>query len=592
MKNSIFALRILHKADAKFIPMIVVDLLCSWFVSYYLQGIVFLQRLLGLIESGGSYPEFVKTVALIVGSCLVIKVFEFTGAYISEIAGQRIYKTLNHIIIEKAARTDIECYENPEFYNKYQRALEILSESRFMSFGYSFAAMISNIVTGAFIARYIVSVEPLVIAALFIGITAAIVIAQTVKSRTEHKKNTEMSENKRQKAYMQRVVFLKDYAKDMRTSNIYTAMYRRFRNAVVGNIGIIKKYGVRIFLLESFVGLFAETLPIISVYGYGAYRFAIKRNLKVSQFSVLMTAVSNLQAIIDHIVHNISAIQQQAVYFQDLQDFLSYELKIKNGTREAEEMECIELKNVSFTYPDAKDASLENVSLTLSRGETVAVVGKNGAGKTTLVKLLLRFYDPSEGEILYNGIPLPEYDLASLRGKIAAVFQDYKVFALTVNENVICRECDSDDKLRARDAMDKSGILPKVDELPRGADTFLTREFDSKGAGLSGGEAQKVAVARLFARSFDLAVLDEPSSALDPVAEHNMYRSLVDKTQGKTVIYISHRLSSAVMSDKIFVFDGGRLAETGKHSELMSRNGIYSDMFTKQASNYSEEATV
>ena len=173
--------------------------------------------------------------------------------------------------------------------------------------------------------------------------------------------------------------------------------------------------------------------------------------------------------------------------------------------------------------------------------------------------------------------------------RFATVFQDYKTFALSVNENVLCHECGEDERELAEQSLKQSGVWDKIQTLPHGADTVLTREFDDKGAGLSGGEAQKTAVARMFAKNFDVAILDEPSSALDPIAEYNMYENLIKATTNKTVIYISHRLSSAVLSDNIFVLSGGTVTESGNHSQLMELGGEYNKMFTLQASSYNRE---
>jgi len=230
------------------------------------------------------------------------------------------------------------------------------------------------------------------------------------------------------------------------------------------------------------------------------------------------------------------------------------------------------------------------VSFRINKGETLALIGVNGAGKSTTVKLLLRFYDVTEGEILLNGKNINEYTLSSLRGIFGAVFQDYRNFALTVNENLMCHECDDEEKKKAEIALKHSGLWEKISSLPQKGDTVLTREFEKDGVGLSGGENQKLSVARLFAKDFAFAVLDEPSSALDPIAEYKMYESLINVTRGKTVLYISHRLSSAVLSDRIIVLDGGRITEEGSHEELMKKGGVYSEMFTLQASSYNKEA--
>ena len=278
-----------------------------------------------------------------------------------------------------------------------------------------------------------------------------------------------------------------------------------------------------------------------------------------------------------------------ALYFQNLREFLDYQPQVVSGPLPVPPLETLEFCHVDFTYPGTDRRVLHDVNFTLRQGETLAVVGINGAGKSTLVKLLLRFYDPTVGQILYNGKPLPEYDLEQLRAAFGTVFQDYKNFALSVNENVIGHACTPAEKDLAEQALRHSGVWDKIVSLPRGADTVLTREFDEAGTGLSGGENQKVSTARLFARDFQIAVLDEPSSALDPVAEYKMYENLLQVTENKTVIFISHRLSSAVLSDRILVLADGQVQESGSHRQLMEQNGLYADMFRLQASGYKQK---
>ena len=232
---------------------------------------------------------------------------------------------------------------------------------------------------------------------------------------------------------------------------------------------------------------------------------------------------------------------------------------------------------------------LKNVSFNINKGESVAVVGHNGAGKTTLSKLIMRLYDVKEGEILYNGINIKEYSLDSYRKKFCSVFQDYKIFAMTVAENVLVRETDEGNMLIAEKALEMGGVSDKINSLANKANTLLTREFDNSGVLLSGGQAQKVSISKLFANdTFEVAVLDEPSSALDPVAESRMYDSIMEGTKDKTVIYISHRLSSATRSDNILVFEKGEIVEHGSHADLMEKNGVYAEMFTLQASGYKD----
>ena len=401
-----------------------------------------------------------------------------------------------------------------------------------------------------------------------------------------------MTPYERQKDYVRRTILLKDFAKEIKTTNIFVVMEKRFRQAIEKNIGVIKKYGWKIALLEIFSDYFAEIVPVTGGFIYGCYRLIVLENLPVSEFSVLVSAITTCRNKIGHLAKYFAMQQKHCLWVQNLREFLEYETQIQSGDKIPDEFESLEFKNVSFKYKEDMDCILKNVSFKIEKGQTIAVVGHNGAGKTTLSKLLMRFYDVSEGEILYNGINIKEYDLAKYREKFASVFQDYRVFAMTVSENVLTEEVTEENKEIAVNALKMAGAYKKIGKLPEKENSLLTKEFDSEGVLLSGGETQKVTIARLFARDFSVAVLDEPSSALDPVAESKMYDALIEGTKGKTVIYISHRLSSATRSDKILVFNNGELVEQGNHLELMEKGGEYSEMFTLQASGYTQNEEV
>ena len=312
-------------------------------------------------------------------------------------------------------------------------------------------------------------------------------------------------------------------------------------------------------------------------------------DIAISDFSVLVSAITTCRNKLNQLAYYFAMQQKHCLWVQNLREFLEYEPKIQSGSIIPEDFLSLEFKNVYFRYTEDTPYIIKNVSFKIEKGQTVAVVGHNGAGKTTLSKLLMRFYDVTEGEILYNGINIKEYDLLKYREKFASVFQDYRVFAMTICENVLTEEVTDQNREIAVNALKTAGAYEKISGLPNKENSLLTKEFDQEGILLSGGETQKVTIARLFARNFDVAILDEPSSALDPVAESKMYDALIEGTKGKTVIYISHRLSSATRSDNILVFSGGVLSEQGTHSSLMENGGAYSEMFTLQASGYKGE---
>ena len=585
IKNTFYALKTISKCAPLLISSYVLTQTAHWFFTGFIQQILFLKLLLQLIENGGSFESYAALVIMFAVAGLIAKGIDCITDYFVCTRMKYFYKNMNDRIFEKAVKVDMACYENPEFYNIYKRATEVVANAHFLEFAFHFASIIANAFTGIFLIIYIISIDYKLLFILLLAVV--VVIASTVKGKIEVVRDKEMTSHKRSKDYVKRTVFLKDFAKDMRTSGIYEVMHSRFKTAVDENRAIYKKYGIKMMLLELLGGVFARALPVVSAYSYAAYRFVIKRNLAVADFSVIVTAVSNLKDMLNSLSDSVALLRTESEYFANLREFMEYEPKVVGGSKSAEEFESLEFRDVHFTYPGAKKPSLNGLSFSISKGETVAVVGKNGAGKTTFVKLLLRFYDPDSGTILYNGTDIREYDIESLRERLATVFQDYKVFALTVSENVLCRETENEaDSEAVEKALKAAGIYERIMALPEKTETVFTREFDEKGTGLSGGEQQKLCAARMFAKDFEIALLDEPSSALDPIAEYKMYESLIEATKDKTVIYISHRLSSAVLSDKIYVFEGGKVSECGTHEQLMADGKGYCEMFTLQASSY------
>ena len=586
-KNMVFGLRLGWEADKRLLIGYLINMIADQVFSLYVQNILFLKILLGIIDKEGSFEEYVKTLVLFLALSVALKGVNWYSNYIRQVATKNVLKRINNKIFKKAVSLDIACYEDPAFYDKYQRATDVLAWGLFDGVCSAVADMIASVIALVLVIGTVTSIDPRYLALLLPSMLVFVV--EVYKSKVVYKRDKEMTTNNRIKAYIQRTVFLKDFSKDMRTSNIFAVLMVRFKNAIDSNVKILRDYGWKLFLYSAVSTLFGEFIPIIGTYVLAACQFVFTKSLTVSAFSVVLSSINSVKEATMRIAHSFEAMSRFAFYFQNMSEFLGFESTVSNGSVKCEEFESLEFKNVSFKYPSAEKETLKNISFRIDKGETLALVGVNGAGKSTLVKLLLRFYDVSDGEILLNGKNIKTYDLASLRSIFGAVFQDYRNFALTVNENLMCHECDDDEKLKAEIALKQSGIWEKIDSFPKKGDTVLTREFEKDGVGLSGGENQKLSVARLFAKDFSFAVLDEPSSALDPIAEYKMYESLISVTKGKTVLYISHRLSSAVLSDRIIVLDGGEISQIGSHAELMKKDGVYSRMFTLQASSYNRE---
>ena len=586
-KNMVFGLKLGWEADKRLLIGYLINMTADKVFSLYVQSILFLKTLLGIIDSEGSFEEYAKSLVLFLAVSIFLKAVNWYSNYLRQVAVKNVLKKLNNKIFQKAVSLDIACYEDPAFYDKYQRATDVLAWSLFDAACSSAAGIIASVIALCLVIGTVTVVDPKYLVLLLPS--ALVFVVEMLKSRVVYKRDKEMTTNNRIKAYIQRTVFLKDFSKDMRTSNIFSVLMYRFREAIDSNVEILRAYGLKLFLFSAVSTLFGEFIPVIGTYALAAYQFVFAKTLTVSAFSVVLSSINSVKDATLTIAQNFESMSRFAYYFQNMLEFLDFESSVADGTKECEGFESLEFRNVSFKYPSAQKETLQNVSFKINKGETLALIGVNGAGKSTLVKLLLRFYDVTDGEIILNGRNIKEYKLDSLRRIFGAVFQDYRNFAITVNENLMCHECDEEDKKKAEIALKQSGVWEKVSSLPEKGDTVLTREFEKDGAGLSGGENQKLSVARLFAKDFSFAVLDEPSSALDPIAEYKMYESLINVTRGKTVLYISHRLSSAVLSDRIIVLDGGTIAEEGSHAELMKKGGVYSEMFTLQASSYNKE---
>jgi len=272
----------------------------------------------------------------------------------------------------------------------------------------------------------------------------------------------------------------------------------------------------------------------------------------------------------------------------DVREFLEMSPIIeKSGTIKPSENPEIIFDNVSFCYPNSGDYVLKNCSFKINQGDTFGLVGLNGSGKSTIVKLLCRFYDPTDGEILIDGINSKEYDIASLRKLFGVLFQDYVHYSFSLRENIAMSDITNKDNTdRIMDACRRSKVTDFIQDWEKGLDSNMTRKFDSNGKELSGGQWQRVSLARAFFRDAPTALLDEPSAALDPVAEHEIFEDFANISKGKSAILISHRLSSITLCDKILVLEDGRIIEQGSHKELLNVNGRYAYLFNLQASKY------
>lgn len=500
----------------------------------------------------------------------------------------QIYKGLYSKLYKKAGNVELKCFEKPEFYNKYTLATKDAANTLVITVKSFF-----NSVCGA-IASIVIFYTMFDIDKFAVLFVAAPLLGNFVFGPLLNKEETslinEQAKATRKMDYVNRAIHLADYAKEIRLTNIFSVLQRMYKQAVGEVIQLSNKHSFKIILWYWFKVYFTYTVIFQGVLIYGVIRAGITKSMTLTELAILSSIMVSATWILITFTGDLMNTYKNSLLLKNVMAFLNYKEDIPedfDGIKPSLEVSSIEFKNVSFFYTKDKPI-IQNLSFTITGNKSVALVGNNGAGKTTIIKLLLRMYDPSEGEILVNGINIKEYNLFYYRSLFQGAFQDFKLFAATVRENVLMRtpSYTKDEEVKVCDALKKAGVWEKVSEMKNGIDTILTKEFCEEGEVLSGGQSQKIAVARSFAGDEPIHIYDEPSSALDPIAEADLYDSIIKDSKGRTAIFISHRLSSVKNADNVFMLENGTIIERGTHTELMSQNGEYADMYNKQAKNY------
>jgi len=496
-------------------------------------------------------------------------------------------KAMQTEIFQKAAELDLECYEDADFYNKFTIALQ-QSDTRAIEVLNTFSSLIGSLFGISALVTLIGMLEPIIIVFIIINVTISFIL-NTKLAKIQHAYFKERILFNRVAGYAQRIFYLRENAKEIRLFNkLGLIITSAFKDSVNSLIVLLKKFSkktMRISGIQAIINIGISSIITI----YLAYR-VVFNTLSIANFVALQNSSQQLASQISQLLGIFPQMYEHSLYIKDFREFINYKSKINNDENALDIPSCpeIEFRNVSFTYPKTNEIVLNKINLKIFPGEKVAFVGRNGAGKSTLVKLITRLYDPNIGELLINDLNYQNYKLSSLRDSIGVVFQDYQVLAITIAENILMRpiiDKIADEKL-VIDALKYVGLYNKINSLSNGIYTIITREFDNSGAIFSGGELQKIVIARIYAKKYNILVLDEPSSAFDPISEKEIFDSMINISTGKTVILISHRLANVKNVDKIFYIEQGCLVEAGSHDELIELNGKYAEMYNAQISKF------
>ena len=488
-------------------------------------------------------------------------------------------------IMAHASHLDLTSFEDPLFYDRMERA-RVQGTDRIVLIQ-SAGQLIQQVVTTVSLAASILFFSPWILLALVVCVIPAF-LGETHFAFMGYSLNFRQTPAKREMEYLRVLGGSKESAKELKLFGLapfLVGRYSTLSNALQSqNLGLAKR--------RLIVGALLSLLGTLGY--YGSYAFVIYEtvvgSLTIGALYFLTGAIAGASTNIQAVFATFSTIADQALFVTDLLEFFAMKPAVASKPNALPAPRPVrkgfEFRNVSFNYPGQARLVLSNVSFTLEPGERLALVGENGQGKTTIVKLLTRLYDPTDGQILLDGLDLREYDLEDLWKEIGVIFQDFMRYDVTAGENIaIGRIEDKENIFRIRSAAQKSLAEQVIRKLPKGYDQILGRRFEG-GVDISGGEWQKMALARAYLRDAQLLILDERTAALDAKSEHEVFQRFAELTHGKMALLISHRFSTVKMADRILVLENGQIAEQGRHDQLLLSGGRYAEMFELQAASY------
>ncbi len=585
MKN---ALKSYHLLISKYPYDILIQLLSIAVATITtLIPIQIIDRLVVIFESQGSDENrFKEALIVIVVMGLIYVACNFLDiiiAYYNSYVERNFKADLSIMFFQKLDSIDYDFHENPKFLNDYTRALEDGTQYIYQSaMGINHVARIVVQSVSVFIVIFTMHYLAVVYAVL---IGAIYMILRIKIGKMNHETLNRQRPFYRERGYINRTFFIKDAMADLKTTQIEGILLENNLKASDEIIAVIDDITKKKTILHYIGDLLITSIYPITL---GVLAFVTIENFSNAAFASLTVAATTLSTLVSSFVSSIGDLQNSAVECKIPYEVLQMKSKIEGlpFTPLATPFQHLEVKGATFSY-DGHHQVLKNIHMEINKGEKIAIVGSNGAGKTTLVKLLLRLYDVEAGTILINGQDYKETNAASLRKQVGAVFQNVEVYAVSIAENVIFRKPETDEDIDlVHRALAFSGLDTYVNQLPEGINTQVTREFNKTGAIFSGGQMQRLAIARGYAQNYNLFILDEPSSALDPLAEAQVYQNMLALGRDRTIVFISHRLTTTVNADHIYLFEEGEIIEHGRHDELLALNGKYKEMFISQASKY------
>lgn len=548
-----------------------------------------------LIDELMGYNRSEWLITILLSYFIISAVLNYLNSYLEGAYSPRLMDIgikFSNLMNEKCMNIDFKYTEDPKTLNDIETAYKAVSGTTVGIEGVLrklFGLFGAGIAFFGYI-TIVVTLSPWVLLYLIVNVVTIYYLTIRVK-KYEYGKKDDISKLSRKSNYIYDIMYNFAYGKDIRIFNLSQRIANKFQGINTEQVKIqkdIKYKNFKVAVMDAFLLFIREGL----VYVYLIYK-VLYDHMSIGNFSMYSAVIAGFAAWMQKILKDIAHINAQNLYINDYRNFLETDLKIENSNYvsipKADTYE-IEFKNVSFKYPNSEMYIYKNLSLKINKGQSLAIVGVNGAGKTTFVKLLTRLYEPTEGEILLNGVNISKVNKQQYYKLFSVVFQEIKMFAFSIDENIAFKVKENINREKVLKSIYKAGMGEKINSLEKGLDTSLLKILDPTGIELSGGENQKLALARALYKDGPIVILDEPTAALDPIAEYNIYKSFNDMIGCKTAFFISHRLASTQFCDVIAFFEDGEIKEYGTHNELLNENGKYAEMFNVQASYYKEKS--
>lgn len=553
-------------------------------------GKLIVDRILSVVNAGTDWQSGMRLVLPVVMLELVLVLLSAIVNQAKILSNRMLSLQLTHhvnaLIIGKAITLDMQFFEDPLFYDNLQNARR-QSDSAALTIVNAMLQIVQQVITLISLIALLIRFSPFLALIIFVAAVPSF-LADTQYAEMAYRVFKRRTPEMRLLIYIERLLTSVEYFKEVKLFGLGEPLQKRYKDL----FSQFMKEDMSIARRRTVAGLGWGILS--SLVYYGTYVWVIYRTIlkavSLGDMTMFLSIFRQSQNSIGSLLDSFNRIYENNLYLDNLLMYLKIKPMLtspENGAAApAPIREGIQFHNVSFKYPGSETMVLKNINLSIPAGESIALVGLNGAGKTTLVKLLSRLYDPTEGSITLDGRDLREYDLKSLHQRFGVIFQDYARYQFSIRENIGFGQIDElDDLDKIREAAAHSGADEVVKELPYGYQTILGRLWEN-GHELSGGQWQKIALARAFMRNAEVLILDEPTSALDAEAEYEIFQRFRELMQGRIAVLISHRFSTVRMADRIVVLSEGKILEMGSHAELIDRNGSYAHLFNLQAEGY------